>query len=397
MADHKHFKPLEGIRVVEFSHMIFGPCCGLFLGFLGAEVIKVEPPGGDKTRDLTGMGASFFPTFNRGKKSITLDMSTPEGTEVLDKLLSSSDILIENFRDQSLGKMGLEPDHLKTKYPNLITVSCKGFLEGPYKTRSALDEVVQMMTGLAYMTGPPGNPLRIGSSANDIMGGLFGAFSAIAALREREETGKGRNIRVGLFENSLLLVAQHMVQFEMLGVEPEPMPNRAFSWPVYDIFRTADNRDIFVGAVTDGQWEVLCKILGAEDLLADPRLQTRMDQINARNWTKPIFTDAIRTFKFDWLCTEFQKVGIPFAPVARPAEMYDDPQALSAGGLPLSTFEDGKQIRVPGMPIEIDSSRVGKNFGIPGVGQDNHSILKALGFEMDFIREATGHKENKND
>ena len=396
MTDQKHFKPLEGIRVVEFSHMIFGPCCGLFLGLLGAEVIKVEPPKGDKTRDLTGMGASFFPTFNRGKKSITIDMTAPEGKMTLDKLLASSDILIENFRDHSLEKMGLQPDQLKAKYPRLISVSCKGFLEGPYKNRSALDEVVQMMTGLAYMTGPPGNPLRIGSSANDIMGGLFGAYSAVAALKERDVTKEGRNIRVGLFENSLLLVAQHMVQFEMLGVEPEPMPNRAFSWPVYDIFSTADDRDIFVGAVTDGQWEVLCKILGKEDLLADPRLQTKMAQINARHWTKPIFSAAIKNYEFEWLSSEFQKVGIPFAPVARPAEMYDDPQAQAAGGMPISTLVDGKQIRIPGMPFEIDSSRVGTGFDIPGVGQDNRSIMTSLGFDPDFIKVATGQKEKGN-
>lgn len=392
MTEQRQFKPLEGVRVIEFSHMIFGPCCGLFLGFLGAEVIKVEPPGGDKTRNLTGMGASFFPTFNRGKKSITVDMNTLKGKTVLDKLLSSSDIVIENFRDQSLGKMGLEPEELKAKYPRLITVSCKGFLEGPYKERSALDEVVQMMTGLAYMTGPPGNPLRIGSSANDIMGGLFGAYAAIAALRERDLSGEGRNVRVGLFENSLLLVAQHMVQYEMLGVEPEPMPNRAFSWPVYDIFSTADGRDIFVGAVTDGQWEVLCKILDKEDLLADHRLQTRMDQINARHWTKPIFMEAIKNFDFDTLTSEFQKVGIPFAPVARPAEMYDHPQAKAAGGLPISTSADGREIRIPGMPLEIDKSRVGTEFDIPGVGQDNVSILTELGFNMEYIQDVTGQK-----
>ncbi len=392
MTEQRQFKPLEGVRVIEFSHMIFGPCCGLFLGFLGAEVIKVEPPGGDKTRNLTGMGASFFPTFNRGKKSITVDTNTLKGKTVLDKLLSSSDIVIENFRDQSLGKMGLEPEELKAKYPRLITVSCKGFLEGPYKDRSALDEVVQMMTGLAYMTGPPGNPLRIGSSANDIMGGLFGAYAAIAALRERDLSGEGRNVRVGLFENSLLLVAQHMVQYEMLGVEPEPMPNRAFSWPVYDIFSTADGRDIFVGAVTDGQWEVLCKILDKEDLLADHRLQTRMDQINARHWTKPIFMEAIKNFDFDTLTSEFQKVGIPFAPVARPAEMYDHPQAKAAGGLPISTSADGREIRIPGMPLEIDKSRVGTEFDIPGVGQDNVSILTELGFNMEYIQDVTGQK-----
>ena len=379
MEKTNNFQPLNKIRVVEFSHMIFGPSCGMFLGLLGAEVIKIEPPSGDKTRQLTGMGASFFPTFNRSKKSVKIDQNTPNGKAVIHKLLESSDILVENFRDQSLQKMGLDPDELKKKYPQLITVSCKGFLEGPYKDRSALDEVVQMMTGLAYMTGPPNRPLRIGSSANDIMGGLFGAFTALAALQEKSLTGKGRNIRVGLFENSLLLVAQHMVQYAMLGVEPEPMPNRAFTWPVYDIFTTADEKNIFIGAVTDGQWECLCRILQLETLLQDPRLATRMDQINARNWTIPLFKETIKTYDFLELEKLLVPEGIPFAPVAKPSEMYDHPQ--SKDQLPVSRIPDGPKIGIPGLPIEVDGTRVGDDHSIPKLGKNNQELIKELGIE----------------
>ncbi|NDW45784.1 CaiB/BaiF CoA-transferase family protein [Ruegeria sp. PrR005] len=248
-------RPLAGIRVVEMTHMIMGPSCGMFLALLGAEVIKVEPPEGDKTRKLTGMGRGFYPTFNRGKKSITLDLKQNAGRDALHKLLKGADVFIENFRDRSLAKMGFAPEVLRARYPQLIVSSLKGFLKGPYENRTAMDEVVQMMTGMAYMTGPTGRPLRIGSSANDIMGGLFGAFAVLAALLERGKDGKGHVLRTGLFENCLLLVAQHMVQFDIEGREAPPMPEREFSWPVYDIFETSEGRQIFVGAVTEGQWE----------------------------------------------------------------------------------------------------------------------------------------------
>ena len=387
---NKEFRPLDGIRVVEVSHMVFGPACGMFLGFLGAEVVKVEPAAGDKTRQLTGMGASFFPTFNRGKKSVSLDMATDEGRAAFDALIGSADVLVENFRDGSLDRMGLDPERLRRLNPKLITVACKGFLRGPYEHRSALDEVVQMMSGLAYMTGPKGSPLRVGSSANDIMGGLFGACAVMGALKEREQTGRGREIRVGLFENSLLLVAQHMVQFELLGTEPPPMPDREFSWPVYDIFQTRDGRDLFVGAVTEGQWSLLCGILKLESLLSDPALQSRMDQIEARSRTIPVIRDAVRNFDAGYLERHFEDAGIPYAPVLRPAEMYDDPQATCDGGLPVSKLADGRTFRSPVMPIEVDQSRVVPDLDVPATGADSWEVLSRLGFDRQFIAKASG-------
>ena len=383
------FRPLDGIRVIEMSHMVFGPSCGMFLALSGAEVIKVEPPAGDKTRLLSGMGASFFPTFNRGKRSVVLDLDRREGREVLESLLEGADVFVENFRRSPLEGLGLGGEELRRRFPGLITVACKGFLSGPYEERSALDEVVQMMTGLAHMTGPAGQPLRVGSSVNDIMGGLFGAYGVMGALRERERTGKGRDIRVGLFENSLLLVAQHMVQFELLGIEPPPMPDREFSWPVYDIFETAEGRPMFVGAVTEGQWDILCGILGLEELLADPGLRTRVDQIAARERTLPEFRRAIAQRSFGELQAAFEENGIPFAPVARPAEMYDDPQANS-GGLPVSELPDGSTMRAPGLPVEVDSARTGTAWDVPAKGADTDEILTSLGFAKDFIKRAGG-------
>ena len=386
----EYFRPLAGTRVVEMTHMIMGPSCGMFLALMGAEVIKIEPPLGDKTRNLTGMGSPFFPLFNRGKVSVQLDLSTEAGRNALDRLLKTADIFVDNFRDQSLAKMGANPLDLRAKFPNLILASHKGFLEGPYKDRTAMDEVVQMMTGLAYMTGPTGRPLRFGSSAIDIFGGLFGAFAAMGALMERQNSGKGRDIRVGLFESGLLFAAQHMVQFELEGTSPPPMPERDFSWPIYDIMETADGRQIFVGAVTEGQWDALCGYLGLDELLADERLQSRMDQINARSWTIPIVAKTIGKRNYRQLLEDFEKLGIPFSPINKPSELFEDPHVLRDGGLVRSNMADGRTFRAPALPFEIDGRMMSANGDLPSIGQETNRILSELGLSEAEIEAARG-------
>ncbi|MDF1737309.1 MAG: CoA transferase [Minwuia sp.] len=387
-------RPLAGVTVIEMSHMIMGPSCGMFLAYLGADVIKVEPPEGDKTRHLTGMGRGFFPTFNRGKRSVTLDLKAVAGRAALEKLLQGADVFLENFRDSSLQKMGFAPDVLRRKYPRLVVASCKGFLHGPYENRTAMDEVVQMMTGMAHMTGPTGRPLRIGSSANDIMGGLFGTLSVMGALMARRDSGEGAKVRVGLFENCLLLVAQHMVQFDIEGREAPPMPEREFSWPVYDIFTTRDQRQIFIGAVTEGQWTVLCGLLGLGELLTDPTLQSRMDQIDARDRTIPVFTDTVAAHDFDALVAMFEDSGIPFAPIRRPAEMYQDPHVLRPGGLQTSALPEGGSFRAPGLPFEVDGETpLPDTCDLPAVGADTVSILSELGLDPKEIAAARGVAE----
>lgn len=386
----REFQPLAGVRVVEMTHMIMGPSCGMFLAMLGAEVIKVEPPEGDKTRNLTGMGRPFFPLFNRGKKSVQLDLKSTSGREALGALLATADVFIDNFRDASLAKMGADPEDLRRRYPGLVLASHKGFLSGPYQDRTALDEVVQMMTGLAYMTGPTGRPLRVGSSANDIMGGLFGAFSVVAALLERKQTGKGRSLRIGLFENCLLLVAQHMVQYELEGVDPPPMPERTFSWPVYDIFDTADGKQIFVGAVTEGQWVALCRLLELGELLSDPTLQTRMDQIDARARTIPVVATAISRRNAEDLSKAFEQLGIPFSPIAKPSDMYSDPHVMRPGGLVASHLPDGQAFRAPSLPVDVDGAMMNAGGDVPALGADTTAVLAALGFDPEAIGKARG-------
>jgi crotonobetainyl-CoA:carnitine CoA-transferase CaiB-like acyl-CoA transferase len=264
--------PLTGLRVVEFTHMVMGPTCGMVLADLGAEVIKVEPIEGDRTRHLLGAGTGFFPMFNRNKKSIAIDLHQPEGAQVARQLAQSADVVAENFKPGTMAKYGLDYAALAQTNTRLIYVTLKGFLPGPYENRTALDEVVQMMGGLAYMTGRPGDPLRAGTSVNDIMGGMFGAIGALGALVQRGITGKGQEVQAALFENNVFLVGQHMLQYAMTGKAAAPMPARISPWAVYDVFTVKDGEQIFLSAVSDGQWRTFCKALGLTDLLDNPIL-----------------------------------------------------------------------------------------------------------------------------
>ncbi|RYY83131.1 MAG: CoA transferase, partial [Comamonadaceae bacterium] len=274
--------PLKGLRVIEFTHMVMGPTCGMVLGDMGAEVIKVEPVGGDHTRRLLGAGSGFFPMFNRNKKSICLDLHQPEGAEAARRLCATADVVAENFKPGTMAKYGLDHAALSAVNPKVIYVSHKGFLPGPYENRTALDEVVQMMGGLAYMTGRPGDPLRAGTSVNDIMGGLFGAIGALGALIQRGITGKGMEVQSALYENNVFLVGQHMMQYAMTGTHPAPMPARLSPWAIYDVFTVKDGEQIFLAAVSDPQWRAFCDAMGFADLKAEPELATNHQRVLER-------------------------------------------------------------------------------------------------------------------
>src|SRR6188768_2625896 len=286
--------PLQGLRVIEFSHMVMGPTCGLVLADLGAEVIKVEPAGkGDPTRYLTSTGAGFFSSFSRNKKSVQLDLESPEGLENAKKLIASADVFFENFRPGALEKKGLGYDAMSKANPRLIYCSMKGFLPGPYEKRTALDEVVQMMSGLAYMTGPVGQPLRAGAPVNDMMGGMFGAIAILAALRERDRTGRGEYVQSGLFENCAWLVSTHMMQHAVSGKAPEPMSAGKRAWGVYDIFESADGVRLFIGVVTERQWEIFTTALGEPGLL-DPAYATNNQRSVAREKLIPLVARLLK-------------------------------------------------------------------------------------------------------
>ena len=382
--------PYAGIRVVEFTHMVMGPTCGMILADLGAEVIKVEPIEGDKTRNLIGSGAGFFPMFNRNKKSIAVDMKTPAGMELVRKLVSTADVLSENFKPGTMAKLGLDYEALKKMNPKLIYVSHKGFLPGPYDHRTALDEVVQMMGGLAYMTGPEDRPLRAGSSVNDIMGGVFGAIGVMAALRLRELTSEGQEIQSSLFENNVFLVGQHMMQYAVTGKAAKPMPSRISAWAIYDVFEVANGEKIFLAVVTDTQWKIFCEVFGFADLYQDPALKLNNQRVQARPTLIPDIKNRLAQLTAKEITTIFEENGLPFAPITRPEQLFEDPHLIATGGLAPITLTDGPkagtQTSTPLIPLMMNGKRLGVRLNPPKSGEQTQEILKELGYSEDDIR-----------
>ncbi|WP_406622686.1 CaiB/BaiF CoA transferase family protein [Acidovorax sp. SDU_ACID1] len=376
--------PLAGIRVVEFTHMVMGPTCGMVLADLGAEVIKVEPIDGDRTRHLLGAGAGFFPMFNRNKKSIGIDLRSPRGLEVAIRLASSADVVAQNFKPGVMAKYGLDYAALSRLNGRLVYVNHTGFLPGPYEHRTALDEVVQMMGGLAYMTGRPGDPLRAGSSVNDIMGGMFGAIGAMAALMQRAQTGRGQEVDAALFENNVFLVGQHMMQYAVTGQPAAPMPERISSWAVYDVFSVKDGGQIFLAAVSDAQWQAFCDALGFADLKADPLLATNNDRVRARPTLMPVLRERLAGHTADALAAIFERHGLPFAPIRRPEELFDDPHLQATGGLAEVALPDGERAgataRVTLLPLRMDGERLPVRSSPPRLGEHTAELLAGLGY-----------------
>ena len=381
--------PLEGVRVVEFAHMVMGPSCGLVLADLGAEVIKVEPLAGDNTRRLEAAGSGFYPVFNRNKKSLAVDLQKPEGRELVLKLLKTADVLTENFRPGALDKLGFGHADLSRHNEKLIYCSLKGFLDGPYEHRLALDEVTQMMGGLAYMTGLPDRPLRAGSSVIDIMGGTFAAVGILAALREREKTGRGTRVTSSLFESTAYLVAQHMAQYEITGEAPLPMSVKRPAWGVYDIFETGGGGRLFIGVVTDTQWEVFCREFGETELAADPRLKSNGARVKERGWLIPRIAEITKQHSQDELAAKLEQMGLPFAPIAKPWDLLDDPHLNTGGGLMPIKVGD-KSIKVPALPLALNGKRLAKRMDPPRIGEHGRELLAQLGCspkEIESLRE----------
>ncbi|WP_048440260.1 CaiB/BaiF CoA-transferase family protein [Caenimonas sp. SL110] len=387
-------QPLKGLRVIEFTHMVMGPTCGMVLADMGAEVIKIEPIDGDRTRTLVGAGAGFFPMFNRNKKSIGIDLHSPQGAEVARKLCATADVVAENFKPGTMGKYGLDYAALREVNPRIIYASHKGFLPGPYDHRTALDEVVQMMGGLAYMTGRPGDPLRAGTSVNDIMGGLFGAIAVLGALIQRGITGKGMEIQSALYENNVFLMGQHMLQFAMTGKHPAPMPARDNPWAVYDVFTVKDGEQIFLAAVSDAQWLTFCDALGFADLKAEPELATNNLRVGQRPRLLKAIAERIRDRSAAELASVMEKAGLPFAPIRRPEDLYDDEHLLATGGLADVRLPDGPKagetVKTTLFPITMQGHRLGVRMDPPRLGEHSRELLAGAGFAASEIDRLLG-------
>lgn len=374
--------PFNGLRVLDFGHTVMGPTAGLVLADLGAEVIRVEPaPNGDPTRKLKGFGTGYFPFFNRNKKSLALNLKTPEGLAIAKKLIGTADVLIENFGPGTMDRLGLSYETLKDEHPRLVYLSLKGFLPGPYEKRVALDEVVQMMSGLAYMTGPPGQPLRAGSSVVDIVGGMFGVIAVLAALREREATGKGQFVTASLFESAMFLMGQHLA-YAALSDEPvPPMPARVSAWAVYDQFNTKDGERVFLGITSDRHWQRFCETFERSDLVADETLATNNQRIEARDRLMPIVVDMLAAMTLEELSEKAITAQLPFAHVARPEQLFDNPHLLAGNRLLATMLPGGVETRLPALPMELDGRKTELQSDPPELGADTRNVLAELGLD----------------
>ncbi len=371
--------PLAGLKVVEFTHMVMGPSTGLILGDMGAEVIRIEPIGGDRTRRLLGSGAGYYPMYNRNKQSICCDLKSPDGLAAAHLLAADADIIVENFRPGTLDRLGLGYESLAAENPGLIYCSAKGFLTGPYENRAALDEVAQMMGGLAYMTGPPGQPLRAGASVIDVTGGMFGVIGIMALLERRHHTGKGGQVKCSLFETTAFLVGQHMAQMAVTGKAAAPMPTRISAWAIYDVFTTARGGQIFIGVVSDQQWEAFCSAFELDDFAADESLRLNNDRVLARDQILPTLRAMFARMDFTDLMAKCEAIGLPVASIARPEDLFDDLHLNAHGGLVDMTLPDGKPTRLPALPVEIDGQRFGMRHPLGAPGADTRALLLAAG------------------
>ena len=386
--------PLEGIKVLAFTHAVMGPAAGLILADLGADVIHIEPPTGDSTRRLKGFGVGYFPFFNRNKKSLAIDLKAPEGKEIILKLAANADIVLENFGPGSIERLGYGYDALSAINPRLIYVSLKGFLPGPYEHRVAMDEVVQMMGGLAFMTGPPGQPLRAGTSIIDVTGGMFGAMGAITALYDRERTGKGTYIKSSLFETTAFIMGQHMAYASLTDGPVPPMPARVSAWSVYKLFETKDDQQVFIGIISEKHWQKFCEALDRREWLEDERLQSNNKRIEQRDWFLPEVDKLIKQYTKEEIIRICDAAGICFAPIARPEDLFEDPQ-LNQGdyGLLDTVFPGGEKTKMPRIPLQLGSYDLKKRNDPPAkIGADTRQVLASLGYDEEQIKELAENK-----
>ncbi len=388
----KDFQPLSGIRVLEFTHAVMGPSAGLVLADLGAEVIRMEPaPHGDHTRRLKGFGTGFYTFYNRNKKSLALNLKSKEGLLIGHKLIATADVLIENFGPGTAERLGLGFDQALALNPALIYCRLKGFMEGPYFYRTALDEVVQMMSGLAYMTGLPGKPLRAGASIVDLMGGTFGALGVILALGEREKSGKGMLVDNGLFETAAFIMGQHMA-YAAISQEPlPPMAVRISPWAIYRQFDSGDGQPVFIGVTSDQQWDRFCRAFERLDLLEDKRLATNDDRISARDWLMPDLETMFASLPLNVILERCEGAEIPFSPIAHPEDLFDDPQLNAGNSLLEVQLPDGRRAKLPRLPLAVDGQRPGLRMEAPSLGEHTRSLLQELEYtdgQIEALHEA---------
>ncbi len=378
--------PLKDLRVLELGHIVAGPTASLILADLGADVIKVErPDGGDQARNMPGAASGFY-FFNRNKRSLAIDLKTDAGKEVFRRLVKSADVCLDNYAPGALERLGLGYGDLAKLNPRLIYLAVKGFLPGPYEHRPSLDELAQMMGGLAFMTGPKGRPLRAGASVIDIGAATYGIVGVLAALHVRDSTGRGQMITSGLFETSVFWVGQWMARAVATGEPSFPMAEIGQSvrmgWGIFHLFDTADRQQVFIGVTSNAHWERLCQEFGMPELLADARLDNNAKRVAAQEWMLPLVRQVAIQFSGAQLQQKLEKASVPYAPVQRPDQLLDDPHLHATGQLLPTPMQDGRTGNLPKLPFNSSDYEFGIRRPPPGLGEHTREVLGEAGLSQ---------------
>ncbi|MBB6426355.1 CaiB/BaiF CoA-transferase family protein [Sphingopyxis sp. JAI128] len=370
-------KPLEGIRVVELARVLAGPWCGQLLADLGAEVIKVERPGtGDDTREwgppfVTGangenLGAAYYHSCNRGKRSVAIDIARAEGQAEVQALLANADVVIENYKVGGLVKYGLDPARLCADFPQLVVCSITGFGQtGPYAHRAGYDYIVQAMSGFMSLTGEPdGAPQKAGIAYADIFTGMYSAVAILAALRRRDATGVGAHVDMALLDSQVAVLANQAANYLASGVAPKRMGNAHVNVVPYQVFATADGQ-LVIAVGNDGQYRKLCATLGVPEWADDPRFVNNAARLANRAELIPLLAAKIAAWNAQPLSLALEAAGVPAGPINDLAQVFSDPQVIARG---MRFRPEGASIDGVASPIVIDGERMVASTGAPALG-----------------------------
>lgn len=381
--------PLAGIRVIELARILAGPWAGQLLADLGADVIKVESPEGDDTRkwgppfvegkEGENLSAAYYHSCNRGKRSVVIDFSTPDGAEKIRKLVASADVLIENFKLDGLKKYGLDYETLKALNPKLIYCSITGFGQnGPYSPRAGYDFIVQGMSGLMSITGAVGGePQKVGVAVTDIFTGLYSVIAIQAALRHAEATGLGQHIDMALLDCQMGVLANQNLNYLVSGIAPTRMGNAHPNIVPYEVLPVRDGH--FILAVgNDGQFRKFCKVAGLNHLADDPAYASNAARVSNRVALRELIVPALAVFDRDELLAALEAAGVPAAPVNNIDQAFADPQAI-ARGMRLD-LDDGQGNLLPSVraPILLSETPLTYSRPSPRLGQHTDEVLAEL-------------------